>query len=68
MKLDKIRHFYKKVITSPGISMNEILIEKLTTEYHVGKNLRKMDINIGHSGYYALKNHIKPFKIYLLGG
>ena len=27
-----------------------------------------MDINIGHSGYYALKNLIEPPKISLLGG
>ena len=27
-----------------------------------------MDINIGHSGYYALKNLMKPSKIFLLGG
>lgn len=27
-----------------------------------------MDINIGHSGYYALKNLIESPKILLLGG
>ena len=27
-----------------------------------------MDINIGHSGYYALKNLMELFKISLLGG
>ena len=27
-----------------------------------------MDINIGHSGYYALKNLIESPKISLLGG
>lgn len=27
-----------------------------------------MDINIGHSGYYALKNLMVSFKIALLGG
>ena len=27
-----------------------------------------MGINIGHSGYYALKNLMGPFKISLLGG
>lgn len=27
-----------------------------------------MDINIGHSGYYALKKLMESFKISLLGG
>ena len=27
-----------------------------------------MDINIGHSGYYALKNLMESLKISLLGG
>ena len=27
-----------------------------------------MDINIGHNGYYALKNLMESFKISLLGG
>ena len=32
------------------------------------RNLRKMDINIGHSWYYALKNLMESPKISLLGG
>ena len=32
------------------------------------RNLREMDINIGHSGYYALKNLMGSFEISLLGG
>ena len=36
--------------------------------YNQKRNLRKMDINIGHSWYYALKNLMESLNISLLGG
>ena len=48
--------------------MNKVLLENLQLNIVQEKNLREMDINIGHRGYYALKNLMKSLKISLLGG
>ena len=48
--------------------MNEISIENWQLNIVQEKKLEKMDLNVGHSWYYALKNLMEPPKISLLGG